>query len=127
VDPDGVRVLPSRFELCEIGDLITLIGEAPLYPLHMMIRSLIVWSAASMLDRLISHNDQIPLLPNSLTRFHSRAPPSISVRDYLARICRFVNLEPCCLLILLCYVDKVSVSARKPGTPNVLIHCLVCA
>jgi hypothetical protein len=28
VDPDGVRVLPSRFELCDMGDLIILIGEA---------------------------------------------------------------------------------------------------
>jgi Cyclin len=67
-----------------------------------------------MLDRLIAHNDKIPLMPNSLTRFHSRAAPSISVRDYLARICRFVNLEPCCLLILLYYVDKVK---EQPGSP----------
>lgn len=59
-----------------------------------------------MLDRLIEHNDRIPLTPNSLTRFHSRAPPSIGVRDYLLRIARYTNVEPCCLLILLPYVDK---------------------
>jgi hypothetical protein len=62
--------------------------------------------AASMLDRLIHHNDQIPLTSNSLTRFHSRAPPNISVREYLVRIARYTNVEPCCLLILLPYVDK---------------------
>lgn len=63
-------------------------------------------SAASMLDRLMSHNDRIPLTPTGLTRFHSRAPPSINVRDYLLRIARYTNVEPCCLLILLPYVDK---------------------
>ena len=62
--------------------------------------------SASMLDRLLSHNDRIPLTPTGLTRFHSRAPPSINVRDYLLRIARYTNVEPCCLLILLPYVDK---------------------
>lgn len=59
-----------------------------------------------MLDRLIEHNDRIPLTSNSLTRFHSRAPPNITVRDYLLRIAKYTNVEPCCLLILLPYVDK---------------------
>uniref|UniRef100_A0A0K3CL83 FGENESH: predicted gene_11.70 protein n=1 Tax=Rhodotorula toruloides TaxID=5286 RepID=A0A0K3CL83_RHOTO len=89
---DGVREVPSAFEHCEVEDLITLI--------------------ASMLDRLIEHNDRIPLTPNSLTRFHSRAPPNISVRDYLFRIAKYTNVEPCCLLILLPYVDKASVAKR---------------
>lgn len=61
---------------------------------------------ASMLDRLIEHNDRIPLTPTSLTRFHSRAPPTINVCDYLLRIARYTNVESACLLILLNYVDK---------------------
>ncbi|KAF9528549.1 cyclin-domain-containing protein [Crepidotus variabilis] len=48
---------------------------------------------ADMLQRLISHNDRIPLSPESLTRFHSRSAPSISVIDYLKRIVRFTNVE----------------------------------
>ncbi|KAM0751050.1 cyclin-domain-containing protein [Meredithblackwellia eburnea MCA 4105] len=90
--PDGTKQVPALFELCEPEDLITLIS--------------------SMLDRLISHNDRIPLTPTSLTRFHSRAPPSITVRDYLLRIARYTNVESVCLLILLHYVDKVC--ARMP-------------
>lgn len=67
-----------------------------------------------MLERLIAHNDQIPLSPyvsvtfsaairyvlifiliasESLTRFHSRSPPSISVLEYLRRIVKYANVE----------------------------------
>jgi hypothetical protein len=63
-----------------------------------------------MLQRLTQHNDRIPLLPRvhlialgflvsqcrvreSLTRFHSRTAPNISILDYLKRIVRFTNVE----------------------------------
>lgn len=48
---------------------------------------------ADMLQRLITHNDQIPLSPEALTRFHSRTPPAISVLDYLRRIVKYANVE----------------------------------
>jgi hypothetical protein len=91
--------LPAQFEQCAVPDLVALI--------------------ASMLDRLISHNDGIALTPNALTRFHSRAPPSISVHDYLVRITKFTNVEPCCLLILLHYIDRAS-----EQLPNFTINSL---
>ncbi|KAG5646800.1 hypothetical protein DXG03_002177 [Asterophora parasitica] len=65
-----------------------------------------------MLVRLMAHNDQIPLLPESLTRFHSRSAPSISVLDYLNRIVKFTNVEKSCLLITLHYIDQIC--ARMP-------------
>lgn len=46
-----------------------------------------------MLELLIKHNDQVVLTPESLTRFHSRAAPGISVVDYLARIVKYTNCE----------------------------------
>lgn len=46
-----------------------------------------------MLNKLLEHNDQVILTPSSLTRFHSRAPPGISVLDYLKRIVKYTNLE----------------------------------
>ncbi|CAG8527431.1 9650_t:CDS:2 [Acaulospora morrowiae] len=58
--------VPENFEMVDINHLT-----------HMI---------ADMLDRLIAHNDQIPLTPSSISRFHSRARPSISVSDYLCRI-----------------------------------------
>ena len=65
-----------------------------------------------MLQRLIEHNDRIPLSPyavgsllssivalttrfssEALTRFHSRAAPNISVLDYLRRIVQYTKAE----------------------------------
>ena len=67
-----------------------------------------------MLQRLIEHNDRIPLSPyaigslpsstvelttrfssEALTRFHSRAAPNISVLDYLKRIVQYTKAEVC--------------------------------
>lgn len=48
---------------------------------------------AHMLDLLCQHNDQVVLTPDALTRFHSRAPPGISVIEYLRRIVKYTNLE----------------------------------
>ncbi|EGG03587.1 uncharacterized protein MELLADRAFT_117271 [Melampsora larici-populina 98AG31] len=83
----GLKEVPSKFERCETDDLIELIG--------------------SMLDRLISHNDRIPLTSSSLTRFHSRSPPSITIQDYLKRILIYTNVEPICLLSILPYIDRI--------------------
>ena len=89
--------LPANFEEVDIDHLVILIAD--------------------MLERLISHNDRIPLSPcvqpvspagtvsaeardsvvtehsEALTRFHSKTPPSISVLDYLRRIVRFTKTE----------------------------------
>ena len=46
-----------------------------------------------MLNLLIQHNDQVVLTPDSLTRFHSRAAPGITVVDYLQRIVKYTNME----------------------------------
>jgi len=90
---DSERIeLPASFEEAHIDQLALLIAD--------------------MLDRLIAHNDRIPLLPESLTRFHSRSIPSISVLDYLKRIVRFTNVEKSCLLITLHYIDQIC--ARMP-------------
>ncbi|KAI7952446.1 hypothetical protein MJO29_008077 [Puccinia striiformis f. sp. tritici] len=62
---------------------------------------------ASMLTRLINHNDQIPFTSTSLTRFHSRSPPSISISDYLRRIYKYTNPEPICLILILNYIDRI--------------------
>jgi len=67
---------------------------------------------ADMMQRLIAHNDRIPLSPESLTRFHSRSAPTISVIDYLKRIVRFANVEKACLLATLFNIDQIC--ARMP-------------
>lgn len=84
--PDRVEV-PASFNDAPIDHLVVLIAD--------------------MLERLIAHNDRIPLSPESLTRFHSRSAPSISVIDYLRRIVRFTNVEKSILLVTLYNIDQI--------------------
>lgn len=80
-----------------------------------------------MLQRLISHNDQVPLISSSLTRFHSRTAPGITVHDYLVRIIRFTNVEPCVLLTLLQYVDKACSILPNFTISSLTVHRFVIA
>jgi hypothetical protein len=66
-----------------------------------------------MLTRLIEHNDRIPWKPDSITRFHSRSPPGISVYDYLQRIVKYTPVERAVLIVILIYIDRVC--AKHPN------------
>lgn len=62
---------------------------------------------SSMLLELIRLNDRIPLRDGRLTRFHSRAPPAISVADYLQRLIKHATLSPPILLSIVYYIDRL--------------------
>ena len=62
---------------------------------------------SNMLLELIKHNDEIPLQDGRLTRFHSRAPPGISVKDYLQRLTTHATLSPPILLSMVYYIDRL--------------------
>ncbi|KAJ1759517.1 Pho80p cyclin [Coemansia sp. RSA 1591] len=62
---------------------------------------------ANMFARVVAHNDRLPLNSQKPTRFHSRAPPNISVDEYMQRVAKYASLEPACLLIMLIYVDRI--------------------
>ena len=81
------KVVPSQYEDCDVRDLVVLIS--------------------SMLLELISYNDAIPLKDGHLTRFHSRAPPGISVQDYLQRLTTHATLAPPILLSMVYYIDRL--------------------
>lgn len=51
-DKGSVKILPAKYELCEIEDVVVLI--------------------ANMIQELIQTNDELPLRSGVLTRFHSR-------------------------------------------------------
>jgi hypothetical protein len=74
---------------------------------------------ANMLLELIRINDQIPLHDGKLTRFHSRAPPGISVSDYLQRLIYHATLSPPILLSIVYYIDRLC-AEYKPFTINSL-------
>ena len=60
-----------------------------------------------MLMELVRFNDEIPLKDGRLTRFHSRAPPGISVMDYLQRLATHATLSPPILLSMVYYIDRL--------------------
>ncbi|KAF2280345.1 cyclin-domain-containing protein [Westerdykella ornata] len=86
-DPASVKIMPLRYETCDVKDLGVLISD--------------------MLMELVRLNDKNPLRDGQLTRFHSRAPPGISVRDYLNRLIVHATLSPPILLSMVFYVDKL--------------------
>ena len=81
------RILPADYSNCPAQDLATIIS--------------------SMLVELVRINDKIPLKSNNLTRFHSRAPPTISIADYLARLTTHATLSPPILLSMVYYIDRL--------------------
>ena len=82
---------------------------------------------ADMLERLMIHNDRIPLLPESLTRFHSRSAPGISVLDYLRRIIRFTKVEKSILLLTLHYVDQMCARTTLFNLSSLTAHRFIIA
>lgn len=82
-----VKLMPMQYEHCDPKDLAVLIS--------------------SMLMELIRYNDTIPLREGHLTRFHSRAPPTISVLDYLQRLTTHATLSPPLLLSMVFYIDRL--------------------
>jgi Cyclin len=83
----AVKLMPIHYEHCNPKDLAVLIS--------------------SMLMELIRYNDTIPLRDGHLTRFHSRAPPTISVLDYLQRLTTHATLSPPILLSMVFYIDRL--------------------
>jgi hypothetical protein len=83
----AVKLLPAKYELCEVGDIVVLI--------------------ANMISELIATNDELPLRNGVLTRFHSRTPPGISVLDYLNRLAKHATLTPPLLLSMVYYIDRL--------------------
>ncbi|EIW67858.1 hypothetical protein TREMEDRAFT_74329 [Tremella mesenterica DSM 1558] len=98
----NLPVLPWAFIDCPIDILVILISH--------------------MLNLLIAHNDQVLLTPDSLTRFHSRAPPTISVVDYLRRIVKYTNMEPIPLLSLLAYIDTTCLNLPSFTLSSLTVH-----
>ncbi|KAN0060860.1 Pho80p cyclin [Thecaphora frezii] len=101
------KVLPRLFEDAELEDVLVLVAD--------------------MLTKLTQHNDGLPLHPASLTRFHSRATPNISLRAYLRRMARYTSVEKSSVLILLVYIDRVCERMAGFTICGLTVHRFVCA
>ncbi|KAK7207391.1 cyclin-domain-containing protein [Myxozyma melibiosi] len=96
------KVLPREFFKCDYADLLVLIS--------------------SMLSELVKLNDSLPLVQSQLTRFHSRAPPAISHRDYLHRLIRFCSLEKATLLSMVFYIDLLCAAFSAFTISSLTVH-----
>ncbi|CZT23935.1 uncharacterized protein RCC_09650 [Ramularia collo-cygni] len=101
-EPGSLKVMPSKYETCNPKDLGVLI--------------------ANMLMELIRINDQIPLRDGRLTRFHSRAPPGISVSDYLQRLIQHATLSPPIMLSMVFYIDKLCTDYPAFTVNSLTVH-----
>ncbi|PKY02476.1 cyclin-domain-containing protein [Aspergillus campestris IBT 28561] len=96
------KVLPVSYEEADPRDLVVLIS--------------------SMLMELIQFNDKIPLHQGRLTRFHSRSPPRISVKDYLQRLTTHATLSPPILLSMVYYIDRLCALYPAFTVSSLTIH-----
>ncbi|WVQ64540.1 uncharacterized protein L199_002707 [Kwoniella botswanensis] len=101
-NPQNPPLLPWAFSDCPLDILVDLLTH--------------------MLELLIKHNDQVILTPEALTRFHSRAAPGISVKDYLGRIVKYTNLEKIPLLSLLAYIDTTCTNLPSFTLSSLTVH-----
>lgn len=62
---------------------------------------------AEMLMALMRINDKLAPKDGHLTRFHSRAPPDISIHNYLSRLVVHATLTPPILLCMVYYIDRL--------------------
>ena len=98
----AAKIMPRQYETCNPKDLGVLI--------------------ANMLMELIRLNDQIPLRDGRLTRFHSRAPPGISVADYLQRLIQHATLSPPIMLSMVYYIDRLCALYPAFTVSSLTIH-----
>ncbi|KAM3125124.1 hypothetical protein CJJ07_003563 [Candidozyma auris] len=108
--------LPSDFMKCSIDDLIDLI--------HRMLQSLINLNDKGV-PPVVSNpgsveSGELPAEEKKklLTRFHSRTPPAISIKTYLARLTRFNNFTQATLLTTIYYIDLLSHNYQPYFTLN---------
>ncbi|WVW81508.1 hypothetical protein I302_103502 [Kwoniella bestiolae CBS 10118] len=101
-NPQNPPKLPWAFSDCPLDILVDLLTH--------------------MLELLIKHNDQVILTPDALTRFHSRAAPGISVKDYLGRIVKYTNVEKIPLLSLLAYIDTTCTNLPSFTLSSLTVH-----
>ncbi|KAI9716533.1 MAG: hypothetical protein M1812_005264 [Candelaria pacifica] len=97
-----VKLMPIAYETCNVKDLVFLISN--------------------MLMELVRFNDDIPLKDGRLTRFHSRAPPAISIQDYLLRITTYATLSPPILLSMVYYIDRLCALYPAFNISSLTVH-----
>ena len=93
------------------------------YPVASLVRIV-----ADLLNSIIKTNDALinNTVNNTVTHFHSRAVPNITVNAYLTRILRFAPFSNEALLSLLIYFDRIAkLKKAKYAVNSLTVHRLL--
>ncbi|KAI8376702.1 cyclin-domain-containing protein [Choanephora cucurbitarum] len=93
------------------------------YPVASLVRIV-----ADLLNSIIKTNDALinNSIHNTVTHFHSRAVPNITVNAYLTRILRFAPFSNEALLSLLIYFDRIAkLKKAKYAVNSLTVHRLL--
>jgi len=63
--------------------------------------------------------------PQKVARFHSSAPPPISIQDYIKRLRKYFACSDECFVLALVYIDKVGKSNDCMTVVDVTVHRLL--
>ena len=95
--------------------------QVPIY-FHLADTKHIISLVVEMITRLVNHNDSITFSQTQLTRFHSKAPPAISITDYVRRIVKYASIEKASLLLLLVYIDRLCAALPSFTISTLTVH-----
>ncbi|KAI8099602.1 cyclin-domain-containing protein [Halteromyces radiatus] len=84
---------------------------------------ILVHIVSDLLESIIQTNDEL-MINTPLTRFHSRAKPSITIHAYLTRILKFAPFSNEALLSLLVYFDRIA-SKKQYAVNSLNVHRLL--
>jgi hypothetical protein len=80
---------------------------------------------ACVMEQICQINDKLPQ-DGTMTKFHARRAPSISIKDYLTRIAKYGSCSSECFVLALVYIDRIIKSNQTAFVVNSLsIHRLL--
>jgi len=82
----------------------------------------IVTLVSMVLTEIVEKNDRTPFSSEKLTRFHSRAAPQISIKDYILRVVKFCKLEKAMLIVCLYLADLFTNSYVNFTLNSLTVH-----
>ena len=85
-------------------------------------------NAAVLLERLVQANDAHaadPATETTVTRFHARSVPPISIAAYLKRMLKYAPFPTECVITILIYLDRLCSYNRRFIVTSLNVHRLL--
>lgn len=99
-------------EACEKEDIVPVAGDKFIYGLGTVLTLWVKESSASG-------------RPQKIARFHSSAPPPLSIQDYIKRLRKYFLCSDECFVLALVYIDRIGKNNPSMNVCDVTVHRLV--